>query len=84
MNRPDNNGKCDFDQTYGQGLDDAYMVGKYDEYSIMNYCFNEEVLKGNSTIGLSSDDINVLRMLYQPNEENKNRSVLKTEPAEIK
>jgi hypothetical protein len=84
MNRPDNNGKCDFDQTYGQGFEDAYMVGKYDEFSIMNYCFNEKVLKENSTIGLSSDDINVLRMLYQTNEENMNQSGQKIEPAEIK
>lgn len=40
-------------------------MGEYDPHSIMNYCFNEKVLRDGLQISLSAGDIRTLQELYK-------------------
>jgi hypothetical protein len=64
MNRRDNDGRCDLDQTHGMGEYRGLQIGDYDSASVMNYCHVMQMNDRNQLMPLSQGDLNTLRAIY--------------------
>ena len=63
MNRPDNP-DCELDQTGGQGEEATTQIGPYDDRSIMNYCYLNQVNEDGQRAHLSDGDKAAIRARY--------------------